>query len=70
MDEDERINELKKLLDTKERLLRLKDEQVQTLGSSLKWKDVQIKTLENSLKIKDDQVSTLEKTIELNGNYN
>ena len=65
MDEYEQINECRKLLEIKERLLRLKDEQVQTLENSLKWKDEQIKTLESSLRIKDDKASTLEKTIEL-----
>jgi len=57
--------EWKKLLETKDSLLRIKDEQVETLGNSLKWKDEQIKTLENSLKIKDEKAKTLEKTIEL-----
>lgn len=57
--------ELKKLLQTKENLLRIKDEQVETLENSLKWKDEQIKTLENSLKIKDEKDRTLEKTIAL-----
>ncbi|MFX1374803.1 MAG: hypothetical protein ACFFA0_03220 [Promethearchaeota archaeon] len=57
--------EWKKLLESKENLIRLKDEQVETLENSLKWKDEQIKTLENSLKIKDEKAGTLEKTIEL-----
>ena len=57
--------ELRKLLETKENILRLKDEQVQTMENSLKWKDEQIKTLENSLKIKDEKDRTLEKTIKL-----
>jgi hypothetical protein len=57
--------ELKKLLETKENLIRLKDEQVDTLENSLKWKDEQIKTLESSLTIKDEKAKTLEKTIEL-----
>jgi hypothetical protein len=57
--------ELKKLLETKENLLRLKDEQLQTMENSLKWKDEQINTLENSLKIKDEKALTLEKTIGL-----
>lgn len=57
--------EMKKLLETKENLIRLKDEQVETLENSLKWKDEQIKTLENSLKIKDEKAKTLEKTIDL-----
>jgi len=59
------LGSLKKLLKTKENLLRLKDEQVETMGNSLKWKDEQIKTLENSLKIKDEKALTLEKTIKL-----
>jgi chromosome segregation ATPase len=57
--------ELRKLVDSKENLIRLKDEQVQTLENSLKWKDEQVKTLESSLKIKDEKAKTLEKTIEL-----
>ncbi|MHA1884589.1 MAG: hypothetical protein ACXAAI_05665 [Promethearchaeota archaeon] len=57
--------ELKKQLETKDNLLKLKDEQVRTLENSLKLKDDQIQTLENSLKIKDEKVKTLEKTIEL-----
>lgn len=55
--------EWKKLLETKENLLRIKDEQVETMENSLKWKNEQIKTLENSLKIKDEKAETLEKTI-------
>ncbi|MFX1278945.1 MAG: hypothetical protein ACFFA3_05970 [Promethearchaeota archaeon] len=57
--------ELKKLVETKDNLLRIKDEQIETLESSIKWKDEQINTLENSLKTKDDIAKTLEKTIEL-----
>jgi hypothetical protein len=57
--------ELRKLLETKENLLRLKDEQLETMENSLKWKDEQIKTLENSLNIKDEKAATLEKTIKL-----
>ncbi|MFX1478942.1 MAG: hypothetical protein ACFFCI_12495 [Promethearchaeota archaeon] len=58
-------HELKKQLETKDNLLRLKDEQVRMLEDSIKWKDEQIKTLENSLKLKDDKAETLETTIEL-----
>ena len=58
-------HEYKKRLETKDKLLRLKDEQVKTLEDSLKWKDEQIQTLENSLLIKDEKAKTLEKTIEL-----
>lgn len=57
--------ELKKQLEIKDNLLRLKDEQVKTLESSLNLKDEQIKTLGNSLNIKDEIAITLEKTIEL-----
>jgi hypothetical protein len=57
--------ELKKQLEIKDNLLRLKDEQVKTLESSLNLKDEQIKTLENSIKIKDDKAKTLEKSMEL-----
>jgi hypothetical protein len=57
--------ELKKLLETKDNLLRIKDEQIETLESSLKLKDEQINTMENYIKTKDDKAKTLEKTIEL-----
>ena len=57
--------ELKKQLEIKDNLLRLKDEQVKTLENSLNLKDEQIKTLESSLNIKDKKAETLEKTIEL-----
>ncbi|MHA1985313.1 MAG: hypothetical protein ACW98D_01620 [Promethearchaeota archaeon] len=57
--------ECRKQLEIKDNLLRLKDEQVQTLENSLNLKDDQIKTLENSLDIKDRKAETLEKTIEL-----
>lgn len=57
--------ELKKLVETKDNLLRIKDEQIETLESSIKWKDEQINTLENSIKTKADIAKTLEKTIGL-----
>ena len=57
--------EFKKHLETKDNLLKLKDEQVKTLENSLRLKDEQIKTLENSLQIKDEKAETLEKTIKL-----
>ncbi|MFX1574108.1 MAG: hypothetical protein ACFFB0_15295 [Promethearchaeota archaeon] len=57
--------EFKKQLETKDNLLKLKDEQVKTLENSLRLKDEQISTLENSLKIKDEKAETLEKTIKL-----
>jgi len=65
MNEEDEIRKLRRLLERKEKLLLLKDEQVQTMENSLKWKDEQIKTLENSLKIKDEKDRTLEKTIKL-----
>ncbi|MFX1299019.1 MAG: hypothetical protein ACFFD2_29695 [Promethearchaeota archaeon] len=55
----------KEQLETKDNLLKLKDEQVKTLENSLRLKDEQIKTLENSLQIKDEKAITLEKTINL-----
>ena len=55
--------ELKKQLETKDNLIKLKDEQVKTLENSLQLKDEQIKTLEKTLKTKDDETKTLEKTI-------
>ncbi|MHA2036743.1 MAG: hypothetical protein ACW98X_09940 [Promethearchaeota archaeon] len=58
-------HELKKQLEIKDNLLRLKDEQVKTLENSLNLKDDQISTLENSLEIKDKKSETLEKTIQL-----
>ncbi|MFX1523628.1 MAG: hypothetical protein ACFFCC_09000 [Promethearchaeota archaeon] len=56
---------MKKQIEVKDNLLRLKDEQVKTLENSLNLKDEQIKTLENSLDIKDKKAETLEKTIRL-----
>ncbi len=55
----------KKHLETKDNLLKLKDDQVKTLENSLRLKDEQIQTLENSLQIKDEKAETLEKTIKL-----
>ena len=55
--------ELKKQLETKDNLIKLKDEQVKMLENSLQLKDEQIKTLERTLKTKDDETKTLEKTI-------
>jgi len=57
--------EFRKHLQTKDNLLKLKDEQVKTLENSLRLKNEQITTLENSLKIKDEKADTLEKTIKL-----
>ncbi|MHA2006666.1 MAG: hypothetical protein ACXABO_09265 [Promethearchaeota archaeon] len=62
---DEIDYSLRKQLEAKENLIRLKDDQVKMLENSLSLKDDQIKTLESSLKIKDDKARTLEKTIEL-----
>ena len=58
-------HELKKQLESKDNLLRLKDDQVRMLEDSIKWKDEQIKTLESSLRIKDEKAKTLEETITL-----
>ncbi|MFX0040068.1 MAG: hypothetical protein ACFFCY_11095 [Promethearchaeota archaeon] len=57
--------EIKKQLETKDNLIKLKDEQVKTLENSLSLKDEQIKTLEKTLKTKDEETKTLEKTIAL-----
>lgn len=57
--------EIKKQLETKDNLIKLKDEQVKTLENSLLLKDEQIKTLEKTLKTKDKETKTLEKTIVL-----
>ncbi|MFW9829071.1 MAG: hypothetical protein ACFFEY_15955 [Candidatus Thorarchaeota archaeon] len=57
--------EFKKQLETKDNLIKLKDEQVKTLENSLQLKDEQIKTLEKTLSTKDEEVKTLEKTIAL-----
>lgn len=62
---DDNVFSLKKQLEAKDTLIRLKDDQVKMLENSLSLKDDQIKTIENSLKIKDDKAKTLEKTIEL-----
>ena len=57
--------EIKKQLESKDNLIKLKDEQVRTLENSLQLKDEQIKTLEKTIKTKDDETKTLEKTIAL-----
>ncbi|MFX0106315.1 MAG: hypothetical protein ACFE75_12620 [Candidatus Hodarchaeota archaeon] len=57
--------EFKKQLETKDNLIKLKDEQIKTLESSLQLKDEQIKTLEKTIQTKDDETKTLEKTIAL-----
>ena len=65
MDYVEEIRSLKKQLETKDNLIKLKDEQVKTLENSLTLKDDQIETLEKTLKTKDNETKTLEKTISL-----
>ncbi len=57
--------EIKKQLETKDNLIKLKDEQVKTLENSLLLKDEQIKTLEKTIKTKDEETRTLEKTVSL-----
>ncbi len=57
--------EIKKQLETKDNLIKLKDEQVKTLENSLQLKDEQIKTLEKTIKTKDEETKTLEKTVAL-----
>lgn len=64
MDEFDLVT-IKKQLETKDNLIKLKDEQVKTLENSLMLKDEQIKTLEKTLKTKDEETKTLEKTIAL-----
>ncbi len=59
------IEKLKKQLEIKDSLIKLKDEQVKTLENSLKLKDEVIQTLESSLNIKDEKAKTLEKQIKL-----
>lgn len=59
------IEKLKKQLEIKDSLIKLKDEQVKTLENSLKLKDQVIQTLESSLNIKDEKAKTLEKQIKL-----
>jgi chromosome segregation ATPase len=54
---------IKKQLEAKDNLIKLKDEQVKTLENSLQLKDEQIKTLEQTLNTKDEEVKTLEKSI-------
>ena len=58
-------NSLKKQLEVKDNLIKLKDEQVKTLENSLELKNDFIQTLERSINIKDEKAKTLEKTIEL-----
>jgi len=59
------MENFRKQLETKDNLIKLKDEQVKTLESSLSLKDEQIKTLEKTLKTKDEETKTLEKTVSL-----
>ncbi len=65
MDYEIKNTNLKKQLEAKDNLIKLKDQQVKTLENSLQLKDEQIKTLEKTLKTKDDETKTLEKTIAL-----
>jgi len=58
-------NSLKKQLEAKDNLIKLKDEQVKTLENSLELKNDFIQTLETSINIKDEKAKTLEKTIKL-----
>ena len=57
--------EIKKRLEGKDSLIKLKNEQIKALEDALKVKDDQIETLEKTLKTKDDGTKTLEKTIKL-----
>jgi hypothetical protein len=65
MDYLEEITSLKKQLQSKDSLIKLKDEQVKTLENSIELKDEQIKTFEKTLQTKDEEAKTLEKTISL-----
>ncbi|MFX0035430.1 MAG: hypothetical protein ACFE9I_07305 [Candidatus Hermodarchaeota archaeon] len=56
---------IRKQLEAKDNLIKLKDEQIKTLENSLDLKEEQIKTLEKTLKTKNDETKTLEKTITL-----
>ncbi|UCC20459.1 MAG: hypothetical protein JSV62_03990 [Promethearchaeota archaeon] len=57
--------DFRKQLETKDNLIKLKDDTIKTLENSLLLKDEQIKTLEMTLKTKDGETKTLEKTIAL-----
>ncbi len=57
--------EFKKQLETKDSLLKLKENQIETLERALNSKDEQIKTLERTLYTKDEGTKTLEKTLAL-----
>ncbi len=57
--------EIKKRLEAKDSLIKLKDDQIKALEDALKVKDEQIETLEKTIKTKDDGSKTLEKTIKL-----
>jgi hypothetical protein len=57
--------EFKKQLETKDNLIKLKDDQIKTLENALTLKDEQIKTLEKTLLTKDEGTKTLEKTLAL-----
>ncbi len=57
--------EIKKRLEAKDSLIKLKDEQIKALEEALKVKDEQIETLEKTIKTKDDGTKTLEKTLKL-----
>ncbi|MFX1363759.1 MAG: hypothetical protein ACFFCE_08875 [Promethearchaeota archaeon] len=57
--------EIKKRLEAKDALIKLKDEQIKALEDSIKVKDEQIETLEKTIKTKDDGTKTLEKTLKL-----
>ena len=59
------INSLKKQLEAKDNLIKIKDEQIKTLEKALTLKDDQIKTLEKTLLTKEEETKTLIKTIAL-----
>ena len=65
MENLEEIRSLKKQLETKDNLIKLKDDQVKTLENSLQLKNETIETLEKTLKTKDEGNKALEKTIAL-----
>ncbi|MFX1389757.1 MAG: hypothetical protein ACFE9Z_06840 [Promethearchaeota archaeon] len=65
MDYLEEISSLKKQLQSKDSLIKLKDSQVKTLENSIELKDEQIKTFEKTLQMKDEETKTLEKTISI-----
>jgi chromosome segregation ATPase len=53
------------MIETLEKSIKLKEDQIKTLTESLELKDQQIRTLDSSLKFKQEKIDTLQKTIEI-----